>query len=112
MVQGRQLSGIQTGACMIVCMSASVRRGKAGASDRRLEGRNTETFAPISPPRASSVTIKSLSFSMNASKYLQENKWSHKLHDTLAEFARARNVPLNQGQRAATASSTRTALDC
>jgi hypothetical protein len=53
-----------------------------------------------------------LSFSMNASKYLQENKWSHKLHDTLAEFARARNVPLNPGQRAATASSTRTALDC
>jgi hypothetical protein len=76
-VQGRQLSGIQTAACVIVYVRASVRPGKAGASDRRLEGRNTETFAPISPPRASSVTIKSLSFSMNASKYLQEKKWSH-----------------------------------
>lgn len=34
-------------------------------------GRWIITLAPISPPRASSVTIKSLSFSMKASKYLQ-----------------------------------------
>jgi len=60
--------------------------GRLVREERRWEGRKTETFAPISPPRASSVTIKSLSFSMNASKYLQENKWSSQLHDYTCRF--------------------------
>ena len=40
-------------------------------ADVILISRSNLTLAPISPPRASSVTMNSLSFSMKASKYLQ-----------------------------------------